>query len=228
MAVFQLTEDFGFPDPELANEDGLLAVDGDLKAERILEAYSQGIFPWYAEDSRILWWSPDPRLILMPGSLKRSKSLTRTINSNKYNCKIDTNFEAVIRECAHITRDDENGTWLVDEMIDAYIELHKQGYAHSFETYYKNELVGGLYGISLGKAFFGESMFFKKSDASKVALSYLCRRAEAWGFYFIDAQVETDHLIGMGAKKIKRSDFLLLLNQALKYPTCRGKWTEKD
>lgn len=227
MAVFKLTEDFVFPDPELANEDGLLAVDGDLKAERILAAYSQGIFPWYAEDTRILWWSPDPRLILYPSKIIKSKSLARTIKSKKYNCRFDTNFEAVIRECAKIPRDHENETWLVDEMIAAYLELHRLGYAHSVETYEKNELVGGLYGISLGKAFFGESMFFKKSNASKVALSYLCQQSEAWGFYFIDAQVETDHLIRMGAEKIRRSDFLDLLNQSLEYPTCQGKWTEK-
>ncbi|MDA3906903.1 MAG: leucyl/phenylalanyl-tRNA--protein transferase [Bacteroidales bacterium] len=226
MAVFQLTEEIGFPDPELANDDGLLAVDGDLSSERILLAYSQGIFPWYSKDYRILWWSPNPRLILYPSKLIKSKSLVRTIKSNKYSCKFDTNFEAVIKECAKIPRGEGNETWLVNEMVEAYIELHKQGFAHSVETYYNNELVGGLYGISLGKVFFGESMFFKKSDASKVALSYLCTQAEAMGFYFIDAQVETDHLIRMGAEKIKRSDFLELLDQALEHATCQGKWTE--
>ena len=209
----------------MANEDGLLAVDGDLEAERILLAYYRGIFPWYSEGSRILWWSPNPRLILKPKSLKRSKTLIRTIKSNKYSCRFDTNFEAVINECAKVPRGKENETWLVDEMIEAYVKLHKLGYAHSVETYLNDELVGGLYGLSLGKAFFGESMFFKKSDASKVALSYLCTQAEAMGFYVIDAQVETDHLISMGAEKIKRSDFLDLLNQALKHPTCQGKWT---
>ena len=227
MAVFRLTEDLGFPDPELAAEDGRLAVDGDLTAKRILNAYSLGIFPWYSEDSRILWWSPNPRIILKPASLKRTKSLMRTIKSGKFTCKFDTNFEAVIRECAKIPRDKENGTWLLEEMIDAYIELHKLGFAHSVETYLNNELVGGLYGLSLGKAFFGESMFFKKSDASKVALSYLCQHAKARGFFFIDAQVETDHIIRMGGEKIKRSAFLELLNQALEHPSCQGKWTIK-
>lgn len=227
MAVFQLTEDLVFPNPELANEDGLLAVDGDLKTERILMAYSQGIFPWYSEGSRLLWWSPNPRLILFPAKLKRSKSLLKTLKSGIYRCKMDTNFEAVIKACAKIRRKEEGETWLVDEMIEAYIKLHTLGYAHSVETYYEDELIGGLYGLSLGKTFFGESMFFKKRDASKVALSYLCQQAEAMGFYFIDAQVETDHLIKMGAEKIKRNDFLVLLNQAIEYPTCQGKWTKE-
>ncbi|MCD6091192.1 MAG: leucyl/phenylalanyl-tRNA--protein transferase [Bacteroidales bacterium] len=226
MAVYQLNKELGFPNPELANEDGLLAVDGDLSTKRILLAYSQGIFPWFSEGSRLLWWSPNPRLILYPQKLKLSKSLKRTLKSKKFNCKMDTNFEAVIRACAETPREEDNETWLVAEMIDAYIELHKLGFAHSIETYFENELVGGLYGLSLGKAFFGESMFFKKTDASKVALSYLCRLAEAMGFYFIDAQVETDHLIKLGAEKIKRSDFIVLLNQAIEYPTCQGRWTE--
>lgn len=225
MAVYQLTEDLGFPNPELANNDGLLAVDGDLSTERILLAYSQGIFPWYSEGSQLLWWSPDPRIVLYPSKIKKSKSLIRTLKSKKYECRFDTNFEAVIRACAKMPREENNGIWLVDEMIEAYLKLHALGYAHSVETYFENELVGGLYGLSLGKSFFGESMFFKKSDASKVALSYLCQQAEVMGFYFIDAQVETDHLIKMGAEKIKRSDFLKLLDQALEYPTCRGKWT---
>jgi len=227
MAVFQLTEDLVFPDPNLANEDGLLAVDGDLETERILLAYSQGIFPWYAEGSRLLWWSPDPRLILFPSKLKQSRSLLRTIKSGIYRCKMDTNFEEVIKACAQTRRKEEDETWLVDEMIEAYIKLHRLGYAHSVETYFNDELVGGLYGLSLGKTFFGESMFFKKRDASKVALSYLCQQAEAMGFYFIDAQVETDHLIRMGAEKIKRNEFLELLEKALEHPTCQGKWTKE-
>jgi leucyl/phenylalanyl-tRNA--protein transferase len=227
MAVFQLTEEFAFPDPRLANEDGLLAVDGDLKPERILLAYEQGIFPWYSAESRILWWSPNPRIILKPSGFKRSKSLRRTIKSEKFHCKLDTKFEEVIQNCAEISREEENDTWLVEEMIEAYIKLHRLGYAHSVETYFGNELVGGLYGLSLGKAFFGESMFFKKSDASKVALSYLCELAEAWNFYFIDAQVETHHLMSLGAQKIPREEFLKQLEQALEFPTCRGQWTKK-
>lgn len=226
MPIFQLTDELVFPDPELAENDGLLAVDGDLSIERILLAYSQGIFPWYSDGSRLLWWSPNPRLILYPSKLKKSKSLIRTLKSAKYNCKIDTNFEAVIKACAKTPRKEETETWLVEEMIEAYIKLHKLGYAHSVETYFNNELVGGLYGISLGKAFFGESMFFKKSDASKVALSYLCSLAERMGFYFIDSQVETDHLKIMGAENIDRSNFLQLLSKATKYPTCKGKWNE--
>jgi len=226
MPIFQLTDEIVFPDPELAENDGLLAVDGDLSTERILLAYSQGIFPWYSEGSRLLWWSPNPRLILKPSKIKRSKSLLRVLRSKKFVCKIDTNFEAVIKACAQTPRKGETETWLLDEMISAYMELHKLGFAHSIETYYDGELAGGLYGISLGKAFFGESMFFKKSDASKVALSYLCTQAEAMGFYFIDSQVETDHLKKMGAQNMQRSDFLKLLNKALEFPTCQGKWTK--
>jgi len=225
MAVYQLSNEIRFPDPELANEDGLLAVDGDLQPERILLAYSLGIFPWYSNDSRILWWSPNPRIILKPSQMKRSKSLLRTIRNGTYTCTIDTNFEAVIKACAHIKRKDQDDTWLTDEMIAAYTVLHKRGYAHSVETYAHGKLVGGLYGLSLGKAFFGESMFFTKSDASKVALSYLCDVADAWGFYFIDAQVETEHLLRLGAEKIKRTEFLALLHRAMQSPTCQGKWT---
>ncbi|MFH1001535.1 MAG: leucyl/phenylalanyl-tRNA--protein transferase [Bacteroidota bacterium] len=224
MPVFQLTDEYIFPNPELADEEGLLAVDGDLKPERILLAYSQGIFPWFSEGSRILWWSPNPRLLLIPAKMKRSKSLIRTLKSGKFEVRIDTNFESVIKYCAQTKRKDENGTWLVNEMIQAYIELHKRGFAHSIETYHENKLVGGLYGISLGKAFFGESMFFIKRDASKVALSYLCDLAETWNFYFIDAQMETEHLENLGAEKWKRSDFLKILAQALEYPSCIGKW----
>ncbi|MBN2236956.1 MAG: leucyl/phenylalanyl-tRNA--protein transferase [Bacteroidales bacterium] len=226
MPIYQLADDsFDFPDANLADDEGLIAVDGDLSPERLLNAYSSGIFPWYEQGSRKLWWSPNPRIILNPKTIHRSKSLKRKLNSKVYQCKFDTNFDAVINECAKTSRKDEDGTWLVDEMIAAYRKLHQLGYAHSVETYYQNELVGGLYGISLGKAFFGESMFFKKSDASKVALSYLCTHTEAWGFYFIDAQVETEHLLSLGAEKLERSDFLELLEKAIAFPTCKGKWT---
>lgn len=227
MAVFQLTEDLVFPDPELANADGLLAIDGDLSSERILLAYSQGIFPWYSEGSRILWWSPNPRLILYPAKIKQSKSLKRLINSKTFTCTFDTNFENVIRACAYTVREEDNETWLLEEMIEAYIELHRLGFAHSVEVYTNGELVGGLYGVSLGKCFFGESMFFKKSNASKVALSYLCNQTDSMGFYFIDAQVETNHLISLGAEKVKRSQFLTLLDKAMAFPTCQGKWTKE-
>lgn len=228
MPVFKLTDKIAFPDPTQADADGLLAVDGDLKPERLLLAYSLGIFPWYSEDSRIMWWSPNPRYIVEPKNLKRSKSLERTLRKNQFICQFDTNFEAVIRACAHTNRKEEDGTWITEEMIEAYIRLHRLGFAHSVEAYFEGKLVGGLYGVSLGKVFFGESMFFKKRDASKVALSYLCSQAEIWNFHFIDAQVKTDHLISLGAIEIERKEFLFRLNKALEYPSCKGKWTVEN
>jgi leucyl/phenylalanyl-tRNA--protein transferase len=228
MPVFKLTDKIAFPDPTQADADGLLAVDGDLKPERLLLAYSLGIFPWYSEDSRIMWWSPNPRYIVEPKNLMRSKSLERTLRKRQFICQFDTNFEAVIRACAQTNRKEEDGTWITEEMIEAYIRLHRLGFAHSVEAYFEGKLVGGLYGVSLGKVFFGESMFFKKRDASKVALSYLCSQAEIWNFHFIDAQVKTDHLISLGAIEIEREEFLFRLNKALEYPSCKGKWTVEN
>jgi len=224
MPVYQLNEEIAFPDPEDANADGLLAVGGDLSSDRLLVAYSLGIFPWFDEHSPILWWSPNPRLILEPHKLKVSKSFRRVLRQKKYRVVFDHHFDEVIHECAHTSRKHEEGTWITNEMEDAYIDLFHQGIAHSVEVYDDIELVGGLYGLSLGKAFFGESMFFKKRDASKVALYYLCSELKKWGFHFIDAQVETDHLLSLGAEKISRTDFLRRLDGALASPTCKGKW----
>jgi len=226
MPVYQLGKEIGFPHPNEAREDGLLAVGGDLSSKRLLTAYSLGIFPWFDEHSDILWWSPNPRLILFPENFKLQKSLSRTIKKEKYQVFFDTNFPAVIENCSQIPRKDEEGTWLTKEMKKAYIDLFEQGYAHSLEVYENNELIGGLYGIALGKVFFGESMFFKKSNASKVALYYLCQELKIWGFHFIDAQVETNHLLKLGAEKIERNVFLKRLEAALIHPTCKGKWTK--
>lgn len=224
MPVYALDDRIIFPDPNLADESGLLAVGGDLLPDRLLLAYSSGIFPWYSEDDPILWWSPDPRMVLIPDDLKLSKSLRQVINKNEFEIKFDCQFEQVITNCSKAPRTDQDGTWITKEMKQAYIELHKLGFAHSVETYYNNELVGGLYGISLGKAFFGESMFFKKRDASKIALYFLVQRLIEWGFHFIDAQVETEHLKRLGAKLIPRHDFLISLILALKFKTIQGKW----
>lgn len=224
MPVYALDERIVFPDPTLADESGLLAVGGDLSSERLVLAYSQGIFPWYSEDDPIMWWSPDPRMVLLPDKLKVSKSLRQTINKNEFVIKFDSQFENVISRCSKAPRTDQDGTWITDEMKQAYIRLHELGLAHSVETYYNNELVGGLYGISIGKAFFGESMFFKKRDASKVALYFLVHKLKEWDFRLIDAQVETDHLKSMGAEQISRQKFLILLNQALNFKTIKGKW----
>jgi leucyl/phenylalanyl-tRNA--protein transferase len=215
MPVFRLTEDLIFPDPELAQQDGLLAVGGDLSTDRLLLAYSMGIFPWYADDSPILWWSPNPRLILMPDELKISRSLRQEIKKGLFVVTMDTAFEEVIRNCAGIRREGQQGTWITEEMIVAYTLLHHAGYAHSIESWHEGELVGGLYGIVLGKAFFGESMFAKKSSASKVAFVRLVEHLSRSDFSFIDCQMTTAHLQSFGAREIPRGTFLQMLKKAL-------------
>jgi leucyl/phenylalanyl-tRNA--protein transferase len=215
MAVFRLTEDLLFPPPALAEEDGLLAVGGDLSKERILLAYSMGIFPWYSDGSPVLWWSPDPRLVLIPEELKISRSLSQVIKKGVFSVTMDTAFERVIRSCAEINRKGQQGTWITEEMLGAYISLHSAGYAHSVESWEQGELVGGLYGIALGKAFFGESMFAIKSNASKVAFVTLVQYLKKLNFSFIDCQVTTEHLKSLGAKEIDRKKFLQMLKKAL-------------
>lgn len=224
MPVYALTQELRFPHPELADESGLLAVGGDLSHERLLLAYSNGIFPWFSEDEPIMWWSPDPRMILFPEEFKISKSLLQTIKNKNWEIKFDHNFKNVISECAKVPRKDQDGTWITQQMVDAYIKLHDQGFAHSVEVYEANELIGGLYGISLGRSFFGESMFFKKRDASKVALFHLVNKLKEFEFKFIDAQIETTHLKSLGAKLIPRTTFLQLLKESIKHPTYKGKW----
>ncbi len=224
MPVYALSDEIVFPDPELANEIGLLAIGGDLSIERLLLAYSNGIFPWYSEDDPIMWWSPDPRMVLFPEKLKLSKSLQQRIKNKEYEVKFDTNFKEVIENCSKTVRKDQEGTWITQEMKDAYLDLHESGFAHSVETYYNDKLAGGLYGISLGRAFFGESMFYRERDASKIALYHLVQKIKEWGFHFIDTQVETQHLKSLGAINIKRSKFLSLLKKSLNYPTLKGKW----
>lgn len=224
MAVFELPQDMVFPHPGLANEDGLLAVGGDLSLDRLLLAYANGIFPWYTEDSPILWWSPDPRMILFPDKFKISKSLMQIIRSKRFDVTFDKDFESVIRCCAAANRHDQDGTWIVPEMQKAYIELHAAGFAHSVEAWFDGRLAGGLYGVSLGRMFFGESMFFNKRDASKVALYFLVERLKSWKFMAIDVQQDTPHLKSLGAEAINLESFLELLKNALKHPTIKGKW----
>lgn len=216
MPVFRLTEDLVFPPPALAEEDGLLAVGGDLSRDRILLAYSMGIFPWYSDGSPVLWWSPDPRLVLIPEELKVSRSLSQVIKKGIFSVTIDTAFDRVIRNCAEINRKGQQGTWITEEMIRAYIDLHCAGHAHSVESWQNGELVGGLYGIALGKAFFGESMFAIKSNASKVAFVMLVEYLNKLNFSFIDCQVTTEHLKSLGAKEVDRKKFLQMLKKALK------------
>jgi leucyl/phenylalanyl-tRNA---protein transferase len=224
MAVFELPQNLVFPHPRLANEDGLLAIGGDLSVERLLLAYANGIFPWYTENPPVLWWSPDPRMVLFPDKFKISKSLMQVIRSERYNVTFDNDFEAVIRNCAEARRNDQEGTWIVSEMQEAYIELHAAGFAHSVETWHKGKLAGGLYGVSLGRMFFGESMFFNMRDASKVALYFLVERLKAWEFMAIDVQQDTTHLQSLGAASISLENFLDLLKNAIKHPTIKGKW----
>ncbi|MCH7927704.1 MAG: leucyl/phenylalanyl-tRNA--protein transferase [Candidatus Dadabacteria bacterium] len=223
--IFLLSDDVIFPDPKLADAHGLLAIGGDLSAERLLLAYENGIFPWYSEDQPILWFSPDPRLVLFPAKIIVSRSLKKTINKKVFDIRFDSNFEEVIVECSKIERKDQDGTWITNNMIDAYIDLHNQGYAHSVEAYFEGSLVGGLYGVSLGGAFFGESMFHTMTDASKVALYYLVDKLKDWDFDFIDSQVVTEHMKNLGAEEISREKYLLLLQNSLKKKTRNSKWS---
>ncbi len=213
-----------FPDVNTADDDGLIAIGGELSTDFLESAYKQGIFPWFDDDSPIMWWSPNPRLVLYPDNFKVSKSLAKLIRIGKFELKIDTNFNAVISNCAKVKRNEQDGTWITNDMIKAYYNLHNKGMAHSFETYLDNELVGGLYGVSFGKAFFGESMFHKHTDASKFAFFYLVEWCKQNNFHFIDAQQSTNHLKSLGAIEIERNQFLKELKIALKYETKFGKW----
>lgn len=205
-----------FPDVDLAltEPDGLLAVGGDLTVERLTAAYQQGIFPWYSEGQPILWWSPDPRMVLKPKNIKVSRSLEKTIRKNVFNITFDQQFQDVIIECSKPRLEKGNKqteTWILDEMIVAYIALHKAGYAHSVECWLDKKLVGGLYGVAIGNVFFGESMFSRVSDASKVAFVFLSKQLQQWGYKLIDCQVYTSHLESLGASMISRKEFLNLL-----------------
>lgn len=224
MTVFRLSEKIEFPPAFLAGYDGLLCVGGDLSCERILCAYRNGIFPWFSEDEPILWWSPDPRLVLFPGDIKISRSLKKKIKKNYFEITMDSAFEDVIHACAYTRTENNEETWLVDEMIEAYIKLHKNGYAHSVEAWKNGKLAGGLYGISLGGAFFGESMFTKISDASKTALAALSSFLLKLKFDFIDCQVTTEHMLSMGAVEISRDDFLTKLLKSLTKKDITGRW----
>lgn len=224
MPIYLLTDDLRFPLPMLSEKDGLLAVGGDLSEQRLLLAYQSGIFPWYSEDSQILWWSPDPRLVLYPDELNVSKSLRKVIRKNSFEITLDTAFRQVMTACADIRRAAGEGTWILDEMIAAYCHLHDAGYAHSVEAWHDGELAGGLYGVSLGRCFFGESMFARASNASKVAFYHLVQCLQSLRFDLIDCQVPTDHLVSLGAREISKQQFLCELEQSLQHPTLKGRW----
>lgn len=224
MAIFFLQDELIFPDPALANKDGLLAVGGDLTPERLLLAYRNGIFPWYSEGDPILWWSTDPRLVLYPHEIIISRSLKKTLRKDNFHISVDRVFEQVIAACAHACGRSESGTWITADMIEAYNRLHHLGHAHSVETWYGDRLVGGLYGISIGCCFFGESMFSEMNDASKVALVHLTRYLKQWKFQLIDCQMPSDHLIRMGARLIPRYAFLSQLRNAMGQPCMNNPW----
>lgn len=235
MPIYMLQDEvLDFPSVSQASQDGLLAIGGDLSPERLLVAYSSGIFPWFTEGEPILWWSLDPRMVMNPSELKVTKSLWKTLESNKFSCSFDADFEGVIRACATVPRTDdqiededdkdEPSPWISEDMIAAYCELHRMGYAHSVEVYQDNELVGGLYGVSIGKVFCAESMFHTKTDASKVALYNLCQFLIRNGIELIDSQQETAHMKRMGASPIPRKEFMRALKKLVNYETLVGNW----
>jgi leucyl/phenylalanyl-tRNA---protein transferase len=210
MPIFALDENLPFPDPNLAEADGLLAIGGDLSTARLLEAYKSGIFPWF-EDDIPLWWSPDPRFVLFPDELKISTSMKTLLKRKAFSFTINEAFSEVIRNCKSVRRDGQAGTWITEEMQNAYIELHNQGYAFSAEAWNGEELAGGLYGIKMGKMFFGESMFSHQSNASKYAFIAMVEQLKSEGVALIDCQVYTAHLESFGARMIPRKEFLKLL-----------------
>jgi leucyl/phenylalanyl-tRNA---protein transferase len=224
MPIFRLTEEIVFPPPHLASEGGLLAVGGDLDPERLILAYKNGIFPWYSEGEPILWWSPDPRFVLFPDRLTISRSMRGLLKKNYLTVTFDTCFREVVAACQETRQGREEGTWITAAMMAAYIRLHELGLAHSVEVWREGVLVGGLYGVSLGKCFFGESMFTKVPNASKAALITLVETLRKYDFQLIDCQVYTDHLHSLGAEMMDREDFLQVLRKALDGDTIRGSW----
>lgn len=214
MPLFALDKELSFPPVHLAEPDGLLAIGGDLSPERLLLAYRNGVFPWY-EDEHILWWCPDPRFVLYPAELKTTRHITSLINRNEFDFTINKAFAQVIHHCKRIKRPGQQGTWITDEVESAYCKMHELGYAHSAEVWKDKELVGGLYGIKLGKVFFGESMFSKKSNASRYAFTQYVQQLKEEGIKLIDCQVYTEYLESFGARMIERNEFVKLLHQLI-------------
>ncbi|UCD33856.1 MAG: leucyl/phenylalanyl-tRNA--protein transferase [Desulfobacterales bacterium] len=225
MPVFLLSDDIVFPSPHLASKEGLLAVGGDLTQERLLLAYRMGIFPWFSNNEPIMWWSPDPRLVLFLEDVKISRTLNKIIKKKMFHVTMDSAFGQVINQCAQVRLQNNQATWIVEEMIDAYCKLHELGFAHSVEAWYQGELAGGLYGVSLGGSFFGESMFTRISNASNITFVKLVEYLLALSFDMIDCQIATEHFIRFGAKEIPRAHYLKKLNASLKRPTLKGRWT---
>jgi len=224
MPVYRLSDKLVFPPAGLAEKDGLLAIGGDLSPERLLLAYSNGIFPWFSAGDPILWWSPSPRLVIFPGEFKTPRRLLRLLNRKKFSVTMDRSFRQVIRACATTDSRQEKGTWITREMIAAYSLLHDMGYAHSVECWQDGELAGGLYGLSLGGVFFGESMFSRQPNSSKAALVSLVKKLQGWDFDLIDCQMKTAHLMQFGAREIPGPEFQALLAKSIQRPMQTGKW----
>lgn len=214
MPIYQLTDEIMFPKPELAEDDGLLAIGGDLRWERLLLAYCNGIFPWYSDDEPILWWCPKPRFIIKPNEVKISKSMKRVFNKGEFKVTFNNDFEGVISKCKEL-RENKEGTWITDDMKQAYINLFNKGFALSVEVYKGDKLVGGLYGVNIGRCFFGESMFSTETNASKVALISICKRLEEENYLFLDCQMHTNHLESMGGKFVSWEEFKIMLQQGI-------------
>ncbi len=225
MPFFQLNDEIIFPSPELAEPDGLLAIGGDLSPARLIAAYRQGIFPWYADNDPILWWAPAPRLVLLPEEFHLSRRLARTLRQQKFTVTADTAFSEVITSCGDLREQSGQGTWITPEMKKAYIHLHELGFAHSIECWQEGYLVGGLYGIALDRIFFGESMFSRVRDSSKVALATLIQHAEPLHIRAIDCQMTTTHLLRFGAKEIPREEFHEILEQFIQHSSPGPKWS---
>ena len=214
MAIYQLTDEVIFPNPELSEEDGLLAIGGDLSWKRLLLAYSNGIFPWYSDDEPILWWCPKPRFIIKPNEVKISKSMKRVLNKKDFKVTFNNDFEGVISKCKEL-REKKEGTWITDDMKQAYINLFYKGFASSVEVYKDDKLVGGLYGVNIGRCFFGESMFSTETNASKVALLSICKRLVEEKYLFLDCQMHTNHLESMGGKFVSWEEFKGMLQEGI-------------
>ncbi len=215
MPIFELDiNHHSFPSPENAQDDGLLAIGGDLSVERLLNAYANGIFPWFSEGDPILWWSPNPRYVLFPSKFKARKSLKQKIRNSDFDIRYDYDFKSVIDNCRSVKRKEGDDTWITGDMVEAYTQLFSVGAAHTVEVYEENELIGGLYGVHIGDVFSGESMFSNRSDGSKIALYNLCRSAERLGVRIIDVQMQTAHLESLGAEFIQRTELIGFLNDS--------------
>lgn len=226
MAVIALEDKYrGYRFSPQAEKEGLVAVGGQLTTDMLLGAYRHGVFPWYTPGDPILWWSPDPRMVLLPEKYHFTHSMKQLLRKEKFEVKFDTRFKDVMLNCSRVFRKGQDGTWITPEVIRAYTQLHKEGYAHSVETYYNGTLVGGLYGIALGRAFFGESMFHLMTDASKFAFYHLVQKVKELGIFFIDAQQQTDHLRTLGADTIPRNEFLTVLEKAMEYTDNTSLWS---